>query len=299
MKPKLVNLDYAFKGDFMMKGITVPYFINTHHFHNDYELVCVLESSGKRIIGNDIDVFKKGDMVLVGPRLPHAWFNDQEYYEDKGLLARSIVTYFKKNWIEQHLLELTGSSSRFKEMLENAPRGIKITGKTNRRIMDLLVEALYAPELIKASSIFAILHELTETSEYELLADRAYNNPFGQNEAIRINQVYEYVMKNFTSEIKLATVADIAHMSPNGFSRYFKSRTQKTFSFFVNEIRIGHACKLLQRDEFSISQICYASGFQSMTNFTKFFKRFMKKSPLQYRKDVARLNTVKIDGIKR
>ena len=84
MKPQLVHLDFAFTGVFMMKQISAPYFINTHHFHDDYELVYVMESSGKRIIGNDISNFQKGDLVLVGPRLPHAWFNDKEYTKTKG-----------------------------------------------------------------------------------------------------------------------------------------------------------------------------------------------------------------------
>jgi len=291
MKPQLVHLDFAFTGVFMMKQISAPYFINTHHFHDDYELVYVMESSGKRIIGNDISNFQKGDLVLVGPRLPHAWFNDKEYYENKGLLARSIVTYFKKDWMEQQLLELTGGG-KFKEIIDWAPRGFKINGKANGRITSILTDAVNSPALLKASGIFAILYELSETTEFELLTDVSYSNPFGQNEAARINQVYEYVMKNFTTEIRLETVADIAHMSPNAFSRYFKSRTQKTFSLFVNEIRIGHACKLLQRDDISVSQICYASGFQSMTNFTKFFKRFLKKSPLQYRKDLVTIRNV-------
>lgn len=291
MKPQLVHLDFAFTGVFMMKQISAPYFINTHHFHDDYELVYVMESSGKRIIGNDISNFQKGDLVLVGPRLPHAWFNDKEYFENKGLLARSIVTYFKKDWMEQQLLELTGGG-KFKEIIDRAPRGFKINGKANERITSILTDAINSPALLKASGIFAILYELSETTEFELLTDVSYSNPFGQNEAARINQVYEYVMKNFTTEIRLETVADIAHMSPNAFSRYFKSRTQKTFSLFVNEIRIGHACKLLQRDDISVSQICYASGFQSMTNFTKFFKRFLKKSPLQYRKDLVTIRNV-------
>src|SRR3546814_756622 len=230
--------------------------------------------------------FRKGDMVLVGPRLPHAWFNDKEYYENNGLSAKSIVTYFKRNWLEQQVVELT-EGNKFKEMLDQAPKGIKINGAANQRITGLLTDAINSPALLKAANIFAILYELSETTEFELLTDGSYNNPFGQNEATRINQVYEYIMKNFTAEIKLETVADIAHMSPNAFSRYFKSRTHKTFSLFVNEIRIGHACKLLQGDDFTISQVCYASGFQSMTNFTKFFKRFMKKSPLQYRKDLV------------
>src|SRR5690606_14283265 len=82
MKPQLINLDFIMKGDFMMKEITAPYFVNIHHFHDDYELVYVVESSGKRIIGNSIGNFKKQDMVLVSPSLPHAWFNDREYYDN-------------------------------------------------------------------------------------------------------------------------------------------------------------------------------------------------------------------------
>ncbi len=280
------------KGDFMMKEITAPYFVNIHHFHDDYELVYVVESSGKRIIGNSIGNFKKQDMVLVSPSLPHAWFNDREYY-DNSLTARSIVTYFRKDWIEKQLLGQSGGE-KFKTMVDHASRGIKITGKTNRRIASMLVEALRSPGLLKAAQILRILHELSETDEFELLADAHYVNSYGQNEAMRINQVYEYVMKNFTSEIKLNTVADLVHMSPNAFSRYFKTRTQKTFSLFVNEIRIGHACKLLQGEDFTMSQICFASGFQSMTNFTKFFKRFMNKSPLQYRKELKSFKPVSL-----
>lgn len=289
MKPQLISLDYTFTGSFMIKEICAPYFINNHHYHNDYELVLVLESSGKRIIGNHVGNFKKGDIVLVGPRLSHAWFNDREYYDEKGLLAQSIVTYFKKNWLEQQVVELSGGS-KFKDMLERAQRGIKINGEANERITRLLTGAIDAPELLKASRMLAVLHELAETTEYELFTDESFSNSVGQHEAARINQVYEYIMKNFATEIKLETVAGVANMSPNAFSRYFKSRTQKTFSLFVNEVRIGHACKLLQRDDFSVSQVCYAAGFQSMTNFTKFFKRLMKKSPLQYRKDLKNIS---------
>lgn len=289
-KPLLIDLDYAFTGSFSMKEICVPYFVNTHHFHDDYELVLVLESSGNRIIGNHVGNFKKGDMVLVGPKLAHAWFNDQEYYDGhEELLARSIVTYFKKSWLEGQLSELA-VGAKFKEMREGAARGMKINGITNKRVTDLLMKALHAPHLLKAAGIFTVLHELTETSEFELLADAAYNNASGHNEASRINEVYEYVIQNFTTEIRLDIAADIANMSPNAFCRYFKSHTQRTFSHFVNEIRVGHACKLLQKDDLSISQVCYASGFQSMSNFIKFFKRYMKKSPLQYRKNLYKIN---------
>src|SRR5690606_19522537 len=133
MKPQLINLDFVMKRDFMMKAITAPYFVNTHHFHDDYELVYVVKSSGKRIIGNSVGNFKKHDMVLVSPHLPHAWFNDREYYDNDELKAKSIVTYFRKDWLEKQLFDRT-HDKKFKTMLDNASRGIRITGKTNRRI---------------------------------------------------------------------------------------------------------------------------------------------------------------------
>lgn len=289
MKPQLIDLDYTFTEPFMVKDISEPYFKNTHHFHNDYELVFVLESSGKRFIGDHIGNFKTGDMVFFGPGLPHAWFNDQEYYKENGnLIARSIVTYFKASWLQQEVKALP-FSEKFERTLLNAKRGIRVEGAARNRISIILKQFPQSFGLKKTIDILTILHELAENEEYELLAGISYVNQANANEAQRINQVYEYVMKNFLHPIKLDDVADIANMSPNAFCRYFKSQTQKNFSHFVNEIRIGHARKLLQKKDLTISQICYESGFQSMTNFNKFFKRYTRKSPLEYRKAVFNL----------
>ena len=228
-------------------------------------------------------------MVFFGPGLTHAWFNDLEYYtETDNLTARSIVTYFKASWLQEQVTALP-YSEKFEKALLNAKRGMKITGSAHTRIASILNHFHQSSGLRKTIDILTILHELAENEEYELLAGVNYVNQASANEAQRINQVYEYVMKNFSHPIKLDEVANIANMSPNAFCRYFKSQTQKNFSHFVNEIRIGHARKLLQKKDLTISRICYESGFQSMTNFNKFFKRHTKKSPLEYRKAVFNL----------
>ncbi len=290
MKPQLINLVYAFSEPFMIKELVVPYFTNTHHFHNDYELVFVLESTGKRVIGDHVGNFKKGDMVFVGPNLPHAWFNDKEYYNgQETFYARSIVSYFKSTWLSG-LLQSLPQVSKLDKVLEYAKRGIKVEGEAHKRIAKILINHAGSVGLQESIDMLSILHELAENDNYQLLASVRYTNQSSVNEAQRINQVYEYVMKHFSSNIRLDEIAEIAHMSPNAFCRYFKSQTQKNFSQFVNEVRVGHARKLLYNKDITVAQVCYESGFQSVTNFNKFFKRFTQQTPIEYRKELNRVH---------
>lgn len=286
MKPQLIDLDYALIETFIVKELDVPYFINTHHFHKDYEIVFVLESTGKRLVGDHVEAFSAGDLVLVGPDLPHAWFNDKEYYEGcEEFLARSVVIYLKKTWLEKEVLRLP-KTGRLKKLLESALRGIKFTGASRLLIGQIASRISRAEGLQKSIDLLSILCEMSESKEYHLLASPNYLLNYNEHETARLNQVYEYVMRNFTSEITLEAAADVANMTANAFSRYFKKQTQKNFSNFVNEIRVGHACKLLQKKDLNITQVCYESGFLSITNFNKFFKRLTGKSPLEYRKQI-------------
>lgn len=286
MKPQLIDLDYALNDTYFVKELDVPYFINTHHFHRDYEIVLVRESTGKRIVGDHVEAFNEGDLVLVGPDLPHAWFNDKEYYEArKDLAAKSVVIYLKKTWLEKELLRLP-QTGRLKKLFENAYRGIKFTGKSRQQIAQTVSRIYEAEGLQKSIDLLTILYEMSEDKDYQLLATPNYLNNYNEHEVARVNQVYEYVMRNFSTEITLEAAADVANMTANAFSRYFKKQTLKNFSHFVNEIRVGHACRLLQKKDLSIAQVCYESGFQSITNFNKFFKRHTGKSPLEYRKQI-------------
>ncbi|WP_460639243.1 AraC family transcriptional regulator [Larkinella harenae] len=273
---------------FLVKELNVPYFVNTHHFHKDYEIVFVKESTGKRIVGDHVEAFSEGDIVLVGPDLPHAWFNDKEYYEGRGnLLARSVVVYLKKAWLEKELLRFP-QTARLKNLLDNAYRGIKFVGES-QRLIGQIASRIYAAEgLQKSVDLLAILCHMSESRDYQLLATANYLTNHNEHETARLNQVYEYVMRNFSSQITLGAAANVANMTANAFSRYFKKQTQKNFSHFVNEIRVGHACRLLQKKDLNIAQVCYESGFQSVTNFNKFFRRLTGKSPLEYRKQIFR-----------
>ena len=126
-----------------------------------------------------------------------------------------------------------------------------------------------------------------QVHEYKYLASEAYSSTFARADVERLGEVYKYTMKNFTNVIKLNDVSSIANMTPTSFCKYFKTKTGKTFSSFVNELRIGQACKLLFDGNMSISEICYECGFNNLTNFNKTFKHFTKLTPTAYRKDMS------------
>ncbi len=130
-----------------------------------------------------------------------------------------------------------------------------------------------------------IINILLSSKEYEPLANLGYNHTYKEKDAERLNGVYKYLMMNFAKPISLADVANIAHMTPPAFCSFFKKRTQKSFTEFLNELRIGHACKLIQNQELSISDICFESGYQNFANFNKSFKKKLGKTPSNYRKD--------------
>ena len=134
-----------------------------------------------------------------------------------------------------------------------------------------------------------ILEILANTKQYNYISSVAYDNVFNKNETDRINIVYDYVLKNFKQKVLLEDLADLVHMTRTSFSRYFTMRHNKPFSKFVSEIRIKHACKLLTETEYSVEQICYECGFNTLSNFNKQFKEIMLQKPMQYKKEFMSL----------
>ncbi|MCH5719237.1 helix-turn-helix domain-containing protein [Niabella hibiscisoli] len=139
-------------------------------------------------------------------------------------------------------------------------------------------------QLITMLEIFELL---TTTKEYNLLASTGYKNTYQAKDSDRMDNVFKHIFCNFKSDIKLEEMASIANMNQQAFCRYFKSRTQKTLVEFVNNIRISHACKLISDGDYSITALAYECGFQSLSNFNRFFKEVKGLTPREYRKQVT------------
>ena len=269
----------------LLKELIAPFFDKTWHFHPEYQLFLVLKGRGTRFVGDDMQTFKENDLVFTGPNLPHLWRNDPQYFKKKrNLSTHGIVIYFPESFIGQGWLE----KEEFEEircLLVRAALGLEFKGETNVRIGAMMKALLNMKGVESIIQLLKILKVLANSREGNPIAQAGYINTNKESEKDRMSQVYEYIMDHFQRPIKLEEVAAIANMTVSSFSRYFKTRMNKSFSDFLSDVRISHACKLLHDENLNISEICYDSGFNTLSNFNRQFKDKMLVTPMKYKRD--------------
>ncbi|MEP6805615.1 MAG: AraC family transcriptional regulator [Flavobacterium sp.] len=285
MKAILIELPCHQSSLLTVKKVKKHDFDATFHFHDFCELSFVQKSNGKRIIGDSITSFHDGDLVLMSPNLPHMWYEDASgNHPHKNKSVEAIVIYFPLNFFEKVCNDV-GELSKKRTLFEKANRGMRFSGKTKKKITKHLEKMTIMEGFSQVIEFFKIVNIMLHTDEYELLAGLGYSYSYNEKDTERMNKVYNYIMMNFTKPISLETIASIAHMTPPAFCTFFKKRAQKSFTRFLNELRTGHACKLLQNEKLSISDVCYESGYQNFVNFNKYFKQLIGKTPSTYRKE--------------
>lgn len=291
MKAILVELPKQHSSLITIKKIKEHDFDATLHFHDFCELSFVKKSSGKRIIGDSITNFSDGDLVLMSPNLPHMWYEDiSTSNNNRNKSVEAIVIYFPINFLEKICTD-PGDLSKKATLFEKAERGMRFTGKTRTKITKHLEKMNSIEGLPQIIEFLKIVNIMLNTDEFELLAGLGYFHSYNEKDTERMNQVYKYIMANFTKPISLETISSVAHMTPPAFCSFFKKRAQKSFTRFLNELRIGHACKLLQNEKLSISDVCYEIGYQNFVNFNKHFKQITGKTPSAYRKELTAIRS--------
>lgn len=252
------------------------------HFHPHYQLFTVIEGTGTRFIGDSIQYFEPGDTVFLGPNLPHLWRSDKVYFENNPeLKTHGIVLYFTEDFLGNAFFEKS-EMSILKSFLEKSCRGLVWSGKTQRHIVEKLIELANIKGFKRILALLELLHLLSQSKDYQFITNESYTNLHKLSETERMQKVYEYVSKNFKESIKLGDIAEEVNMSEAAFCRYFKKRTNRSFVDFVNEIRIGNACKLLSQNTMNVSEICFESGFNTISNFNFYFKKIAGKTPTEY-----------------
>jgi AraC-like DNA-binding protein len=236
-------------------------------------------------VGDSIRNFKSGDVVLVGAGLPHYWrFNDVYFSENEQSTVDIRVCHFCENFWGEQFLQLP-ENIKIKNVLEKAKRGLQITGKTRTVVADYLDVLLHTEGPHRIMLLTQALTAIAECDQAQSLSSIGFKHELPDAEHDRINAIYDFSLKNFKRPIQLDEIASVANISPNSFCRYFKSKTSKTFSQFLIEVRVGYACKLLIENKMSIKQLCFESGFNNFTSFHKYFKLITGKSPLNYQKE--------------
>jgi AraC-like DNA-binding protein len=284
MKPLLEKSIENLNQSYLVKTLKEPFFDPNWHFHPHYQLFTVIKGTGTRFIGDDIRHFNIGDTVFLAPNMPHLWRSDREYFEkDSQLMTEGIVVYFKEDFLGSEFFEKSEMYD-IKTLLKKSERGLDLTGQLKEELVDDLKNLPVVNGFQGIIKILSILDKLSKSTDYQYIASTSYSNTHKISETERMRLVHEYVLKHFKENINLSTVASLSNMTDAAFCRYFKSRTNKTFSDFVKEIRIGNACKMLQDENKSISQTCYESGYNTVSNFNNQFKSLKGVSPKQYQK---------------
>ncbi|MBS7233787.1 AraC family transcriptional regulator [Flavobacterium psychroterrae] len=284
MKPVLDYLVKNLDESFATRLFDYNYFPTPWHFHPEYELVLVVESTGKRIIGDHISEFGPGNLVLIGPDLPHLYRNTPEFYlPNTDLKAKSIVVHFDHKTFGDGFLSLP-ESKNLNHLLIKSSKGINITGRTNTLITSMLFEVLELNGMARWLKLLEILNCIAESDHLELITT---NFIVGRNgvESERMKKVLHFVYQNFKQDITIGTVAGIANMANNSFSRYFSQRTRQSFTSFLNEIRLAYATTQLIETQRSVLEISLDSGFNNLSNFNSQFKMRYQQSPLNFRKN--------------
>ncbi len=262
-----------------------PCLDSSWHYHPQYELLYISKSSGIRFVGDSVSHFSPGDLVLVGSYLPHLWRNDASYYkEDSTDNIKTVVIKFLKEFIGAG----TFNNPEFfviNQMLDDAKFGLFFSKNVSEALHDDLLKIVDLPPIEQSITLLGLLHQLSLVDQKEVLSSTDMRQ-YATEPSKRLDAVLKYISDNYSSNISLQDVADIACMTTNSFCRFFKKMTNKSFTQFLNEVRVRNASRLLLEDNLTVSEVCYMVGYNSITNFYKQFKHVTGITPNGYRKAI-------------
>lgn len=253
-------------------------FYDKLHQHEEIQLSYIIQSEGTLVVGDTVNYYKKGDILVIGSHIPHVFKSDLKTSKTSHMLT----LFFTKHSFGTGFFELE-ELKELQKFFKRAKHGFKVTSK-QKQIQSLFLQLEKSSKLNRFLILLQLL-KITSNAHYKSLSSFIYNKKYSDNEGNRMRNVFEYTMNHFDKEITLEAISDVATMTKNAFCKYFKKRTNKTYIQFLNELRIEHACKLIQsKQELSIADVAYQSGFNNISNFNRQFKVVKQVSPSEFRK---------------
>lgn len=257
------------------------------HFHSDYEINMVIDGKGRRIVGDCVAPFNEIDLVMVGPNIPHRWISESDHDE-----AHVVTIQFHKETLEYPIINKK-IFYPIKQLFTDAFYGIKFSHETSLVMKDTILNLSHKQGVDSALEFFKILHHLSISPDQKLLLEEDSKRDFAirESKSRRVTKVIKYIQDHFQEEISLTLVAKSVGMSESAFSHFFKKRTNRSFVDYLNDIRIGYAAKKLYETSNTISEICYTSGFNNISNFNRIFKKKKGQTPSEYRENIQKIMT--------
>jgi len=254
------------------------------HYHQEYELSFITEGTGERIVGDSVEEFHPGDLIFIGPRIPHVWISEGTVRrQHTGRSLESVYLLFNEKVLPPGIIELPEFRA-VNKALKYSERGLRIKGDTLNRASNLMLQMPYLDKMKRLMTFYEILHLIGNSESFTHLASEDYVRSKKDTGNSRINTIHEYLMKNYREEINLEEIASLVHMAPASACRFFKSATSETIFGYLNKIKIDYACSLLINSELNVVDISYDCGFNNLSHFNKQFRKLLGMTPTQFRK---------------
>ncbi len=267
---------------FIVQKDQESFFYDSYHLHDEIQLSLINEGSGTLITGNYIGRFEPGDLFLIGSNIPHVFRCESKYYENTGNLFAEMFTIFIHR---DHFEQLT-KLPEAKELQNIARMSRKCQHLPAGEISDDFKEKIWETErkkgVEKLVHVLNLLRCLAENTLLRPLLKLPPDDIVGEKEGKRLDNVLNYILKNYSKQISLQEISDVANLSPGSFCRFFKQRTRKTLFDFISEVRLNKACSELRESDKSISMIAYSCGFNNLAYFNRRFKAYYGMTPSGY-----------------
>ncbi|MGA1976225.1 MAG: AraC family transcriptional regulator [Bacteroidales bacterium] len=260
-----------------------PRFTSSFHLHDEFELIVIVKSHGKLYVGNNVTNFNDGDLFLFAPGLPHCFYNTRGY-ENGNVPAHAVGVFFKKDFLGSGFFEKT-EASQLSRLINKAESGVQIMNPSET-IINKIIALNKKSNLERVGELLLILNEMAGIRNLNLLSRTDNSSASSLIESKVINDVYKYVAENFQKKITFAMAASVANMQKAAFCRYFKRKTKKKFTGFVNETRIMHARKLLAETDKSITEVAFSCGYENTSYFNRQFRLYCNIPPTVFREQV-------------
>ncbi|MCI5081162.1 MAG: AraC family transcriptional regulator [Saprospiraceae bacterium] len=282
MKASLEKIEPGFGSSFTLRRFTdIIYCKNpSWHFHPEYEIVYISNGRGKRHVGGHISYYEDGDLIFLGPNLPHFGFTEELYEEHVEYVVQLKEDFLGKDFLHKPEMQA------IRQLFERSRNGLSFSAKTKKLIGQQLDLMYQQDNFERLLTLLSILQTMATVDDYKTLNANGLAFEVNGQDQQRMQRIYAFVEEHFQEHIPLETAAKQIQMTVPAFCRYFKKLTQKTFTQFVNEFRIAHACRMLSDEHLSIANISYESGFNNLSHFNKQFKAITGTSPREYRKNL-------------
>jgi AraC-like DNA-binding protein len=250
------------------------------HYHPEYEICLTLNSEGQRYIGDNIHSYRDLDLVLLGPKLPHTWHSQSLLEPGQHL---TYVAQLPTAWIES--MAQMPELKPLGDLLQKSKRGVEfslVTAQACRARFETMADAIPMQRLLWLLEILQLM--CADESARPISSEGYTPASFPDSSTEKIDKVIAYIHQHYTEDLSAETMAGLAHMSTNHFHRFFKQRTEQTFTEFVNQLRIGRACSLLLTTDMPVANISYRCGFNNLSNFNRRFMQLKNCTPREFKR---------------